>query len=99
MKDRDKIGVAQQLYLLLSRSWRMVIRDPQATVMKFAQYAFVTVFTSLLFLRLKDDAGGIESKAGNLFSVLFIFSFMPAQGVILLCTGSVLLDMPLTFDA
>ena len=87
MKDRDKIGVAQQLHLLLNRSWRMVIRDPQATVMKFVQYAFVTVFASLLFLRLDDDGRGIQSKAGNVFSVLLLFSFMPAQGVILLCTS------------
>jgi len=97
MKDRDKIGVVQQLRLLLSRSWRMVIRDPQATVMKFVQYAFVTVFASLLFLRLGDDGGGIQSKAGNVFAVLLLFSFMPAQGVILLCMRSVRVDTPLTF--
>ena len=82
----------KQLGLLLGRSWKMVIRDPQATFMKFAQYVFVTIFASLLFLRLDDSARGIQSKAGNVFSVLLLFSFMPAQGIILLCAYCLSLD-------
>lgn len=85
-RTRERIGVGRQLGLLLGRSWQMVIRDPHATFLKFMQYIFVSVFASLLFLRLKDDARGVQSKAGNVFTILLLFSFMPAQGTILLCT-------------
>lgn len=89
MKVTDKISVAGQFGLLASRSWKMIVRDPQATFIKFAQYVFVTVFASLLFLRLDDNARGIQGKAGNVFTILLLFSFIPQQGVILLCTVTI----------
>eukprot|EP01097_Dermamoeba_algensis_P003402 TRINITY_DN2377_c0_g1_i1.p1 TRINITY_DN2377_c0_g1~~TRINITY_DN2377_c0_g1_i1.p1 ORF type:complete len:634 (-),score=143.83 TRINITY_DN2377_c0_g1_i1:85-1986(-) len=83
-KRSERVRSMTKLYYLSYRAIINKVRNKEAFFGKFMQYVFISIFAGLLFLQLGTDEYGVQNRVGFLFSLAMLFSFMPANGVILL---------------
>lgn len=84
-KEPNTPGPLKHFVYLTQRAFKSFSRNKDATIVKGVQYVFVSLFSGLLFRALGLDAPGVQGRVGTLFSFLMFWSFMPANGVILMC--------------
>lgn len=81
LATRQPTGCVTEAYLLFARSFRNLLRDPQATWGRLIQVVIFSVFIGLFFLQLKKTDAGVQDRIGGLFMMAIntvFLNIMPA---------------------
>lgn len=67
ISDHDRLGFVAQAALLSRRAFLNVLRNPFTAKIRFGQTIFLGLLIGLIFIRLGNDLGSLQSRSGALF--------------------------------
>lgn len=79
-----RLGYFEEFSILMSRAWKLVVREPRTTKVAFFQATFMGMLTGIIFFGLSTDQKGIRDRQGFLFFALIGNVFPSLTGSVLL---------------
>ncbi|SCU78835.1 LAMI_0A06194g1_1 [Lachancea mirantina] len=80
-KETKKASFAQQLYILSSRSFKNIYRNPKLLLGNYLLTLFLGLFLGVLYYNVENDISGFQNRLGLFFFILTYFGFLTFTGL------------------